>query len=164
MAENEFRMSNFQRTQLSHIEVLYRQIENPIASICKLIENSVQASASSILINLAKIRNFGARSAEESDKFDGLCLHIKDNGVGIPKHLMHQVCTSFGKINHTVTANDFHTAEHGVGLKLNALRIGKTCLILTRSGNNVSVGLLSLQFIADAGLNYIVAPVVSYEV
>ena len=37
-------------------------------------------------------------------------------------------------------------------------------MILTRSGNNVSVGLLSLQFIADAGLNYIVAPVVSYEV
>ena len=77
---------------------------------------------------------------------------------------MHQVCTSFGKINHTVTANDFHTAEHGVSLKLNAFRIGKTCLILTRSGNNVSIGLLSLKFIADAGLNYIVAPVVSYEV
>ena len=49
--------------------------------------------------------------------------------------------------------------EHGVGLKLGALRLGKTAVIVTRCKNNISIGLLSQKFINDSGLPFLVAPV-----
>ena len=77
-----------------------------------------------------------------------LCLKIRDNGPGISPLLMKEVLTSFGYINKLDNNNSqLNFAEHGIGLKINALRIGKTCLILSRKNNQVSVGLLSQKFI-----------------
>lgn len=78
---------------------------------------------------------------------------------------MKEVLTSFGYINKLDNSNSqLNFAEHGIGLKINALRLGKTCLILTRKNNQVSVGLLSQKFIQDAGVSFIVAPLVCYQV
>lgn len=78
---------------------------------------------------------------------------------------MQHLLTSFGYNNKSKhTSSEFNTSEHGLGLKLNALRLGKTCLILSRCQDYVSVGLLSQNFIEDAGLSYLVAPLVSFKV
>lgn len=59
---------------------------------------------------------------------------------------------------------DYDSSEHGVGLKLACLRIGKTSIILSRNQNKVSVGILSQKFINDCGSGFLVAPLVCYEV
>ena len=77
---------------------------------------------------------------------------------------MQQVLTSFGfnTKNSRAPSSEFNSSEHGLGLKLNALRLGKTCVIVTRCKDFVSVGLLSQKFIEDAGLTYLVAPLVCF--
>jgi len=46
---------------------------------------------------------------------------------------MQHLLTSFGYNNKSKQIpNEFNTSEHGLGLKLNAMRLGRTCLILTR--------------------------------
>lgn len=50
-----------------------------------------------------------------------------------------------------------------MGFKLSALRLGDTCLILSRHGDHVSLGLISSQFMADAGRTYLVAPFVCFH-
>ena len=50
-----------------------------------------------------------------------------------------------------------------MGLKIAALRLGKTAVILTRNSNKFSLAQLSTKFIADSGKPYLVAPLVCYE-
>ena len=78
---------------------------------------------------------------------------------------MKEVLTSFGYLHKLDNTNSqLNCAEHGIGLKINALRLGKTCLILSRKNNQVSVGLLSQKFLQDAGVSFILAPLVCYQV
>lgn len=63
-----------------------------------------------------------------------------------------------------LTSSEFNSSEHGIGLKLNALRLGKTCLIISRNNDNVSFGLLSQKFVEDSGLSYLVAPLVCFKI
>jgi hypothetical protein len=77
--------------------------------------------------------------------------------------LMKEVLTSFGYLHKLDNTNSqYNCAEHGIGLKINTLRLGKTCLILTRKNNKVSVGLLSQKFMQDAGVSFMLAPLVCY--
>jgi hypothetical protein len=63
-------------------------------------------------------------------------------------------------------------SEHGIGLKINAIRLGMTALIITKTKptfeygsftSYLSIGLLSTKFIADAGSSQLIAPIVSFE-
>jgi hypothetical protein len=93
------------------------------------------------------------------------CLRIRDDGSGMHPKVMKGILTSFGVFKtESDSANDFNQSEHGIGLKINALRLGDTCLIVSRQDWNVSVGLISLKLIADSGSNYIVAPLVSFTI
>jgi hypothetical protein len=44
--------NSFQRPHFSHIMLYARMIEHPISAICRLVENSVQAGASQVLVDL----------------------------------------------------------------------------------------------------------------
>jgi hypothetical protein len=94
------------------------------------------------------------------------CLKIKDNGTGMSPQQMKLVLTSFGynTKNSRTAPSEFNSSEHGLGLKLNAFRLGKTCVIVTRCKDMVSLGLLSQKFIEDAGQTYLVAPLVCFQV
>ena len=61
-------------------------------------------------------------------------LEIKDNGIGIHPVFMCDALTSFGKSsNISLPKNDFILCEHGMSLKLNALRLGDTVLIISKT-------------------------------
>jgi hypothetical protein len=84
--------------------------------------------------------------------------------------------TSFGTSNGPIKSKSaFSFSEHGVGLKLNSLRLALSTLIITKTkpvsefGSIVyylSIGLLSTEFMKKAdGLNgYLCAPLVSMEI
>ena len=79
--------------------------------------------------------------------------------------LMQEVMTSFGKSGSRIQiANDFASSEHGIGLKLACLRLGKTAVVVTRHHNKVSIGMLSQKFINDCGSGFLVAPMICYDV
>jgi hypothetical protein len=93
------------------------------------------------------------------------CIRIRDDGSGISPKVMKGILTSFGVFKtESDSPNDFNQSEHGIGLKINALRLGTTCLIVSRQGRNVSIGLISLKIISDSGSNFIVAPLVCFTI
>ena len=51
-------------------------------------------------------------------------LEIKDNGYGINPSVLKEALTSFGLSENIHFKSDYNLAEHGLGLKLNALRLG----------------------------------------
>ena len=86
-----------------------------------------------------------------------------------------EALTSFGSsIKGNKSKSDFNFSEHGVGLKLNSLRLAQSTLIISKtkptyefgtSSFYLSFGLLSTEFMkkADSLNGYLVAPIVSYE-
>ena len=75
------------------------------------------------------------------------CLVIMDDGPGIDPVAMKDVLTSFGKgpqqhvnklsqLDETMLAEDlleFDSSEHGIGLKISAMRLANSCLILSKT-------------------------------
>jgi signal transduction histidine kinase len=62
--------------------------------------------------------------ADDEEKLKYPYFEIKDNGVGIHPSIMKEALTTFGSNNIAITKSDFNLCEHGIGLKLNALRLG----------------------------------------
>jgi hypothetical protein len=96
---------------------------------------------------------------------------------------MKQVMTTFGLEQDSNKSsskegqqNDYSFAQHGIGLKLNALRLGSTCLIISKTHHKqsdnsltpkeyrVSVSLISLKFLHDASTNFLIAPMVCWKI
>lgn len=80
--------------------------------------------------------------------------------------MLREIFTSFGSLSNrpSVGKNEFQSAEHYVGVKLGSLRLGKTVVILTRTRNTVSLGLISQRLQTDLGLPYLVAPMITFEI
>jgi hypothetical protein len=64
-------------------------------------------------------------------------------------------------------------SEHGIGLKINSLRLASSTLIITKtrpvieygcSTSFLSIALLSTSFLKDSGSSHLVAPLVSFEI
>jgi hypothetical protein len=102
-------------------------------------------------------------------------LEYKDNGTGMhPKQFM-ETLTSFGSSTKPTTKSDFIFSEHGIGLKLCALRLAQSTLIITKTrpvteygttSHYLSFGLLSSEFMkkADSVNGFLTAPIVTYEI
>ena len=80
-----------------------------------------------------------------------------------------EALTSFGSSNIYKFKSDYNLSEHGIGLKLNSLRLAQTILIITKTNpiieygsatSFLSIAMLSLNFIKETGSNYLVAPLV----
>ena len=70
-------------------------------------------------------------------------IKIKDNGPGISPYLMKETLTSFGLTKEMKKNNEgglFSLADHGINLKLSSLRLGETCLIITKTSPQNQVG------------------------
>jgi|LauGreDrversion4_2_1035121.scaffolds.fasta_scaffold44368_2 hypothetical protein len=86
-----------------------------------------------------------------------------------------ETLTSFGQAFKPQNKSDFSFSEHGIGLKLNALRLAQSTLIITKSrpvsefgttSHFLSFGLVSIEFMkkADSMNGFMAAPIVSYEI
>lgn len=83
------------------------------------------------------------------------------------------VLTSFGSENILKFKSEFNFSEFGVNLKLSLLRLSDTTIIISKtkpvieygsSSQYLSIALLSIEFIKDAGSNFLIAPLISYEI
>ena len=59
-------------------------------------------------------------------------IEVRDNGPGIHPKQMMDALSSFGG-STLGFKNDHNMSEHGIGLKLNALRLGNTLLIISKT-------------------------------
>lgn len=198
LKESDFKLSSFQRTKFSFIKSMADQITWPLQCFAGFIDNSIEAfdiaktkheaskgsqpglvmnhqrfnSTLDIEINLVQ---YGGGSHDEKYSTKSY-LEIKDNGTGIhPKEFM-EALTTFGTASNASKSKSSHVfAEHGVGIKLNSLRLAQSTLIITRTkpvhdcGSttfHVSFGLLSTDFMKQAGSSngLLVAPIVSMEI
>ena len=60
-------------------------------------------------------------------------LEIKDNGPGIHPKQLKEALTSFGSNYLLKFKSDFNLSEHGMSMKLNALRLGNNTLIISKT-------------------------------
>ena len=101
-------------------------------------------------------------------------IKIKDNGPGISPYLMKETLTSFGLTKEMKKNNEggpFSLADHGINLKLSSLRLGETCLIISKTSpqNQVGVqyltiGFISVQFHKDLSEEYLSIPIICYQI
>ena len=87
-----------------------------------------------------------------------------------------EALTSVGTSRVNVKSkSSFNLSEHGIGIKLNSLRLAATTLIITKTKPTfepgtqtyfISIGLLSTEFMkkTDASNGFLIAPIVTYEV
>jgi sensor histidine kinase YesM len=86
-------------------------------------------------------KNLLAMAVEKSSKKnDNLVLEIKDNGPGMNPKALVDALTSFGNHKQSGLRGDFNLGEHGIGLKLNALRLGHSMLIITKTKGVMEYG------------------------
>ena len=91
-----------------------------------LRESKVNRNADQLLIEISD-------EEEEEEKSRQYYFEIKDNGVGIHPVQFKDMLTTFGSNNIQQTKNDFNLSEHGINMKLSALRLGSTVLIITKT-------------------------------
>ncbi len=76
------------------------------------------------------------------DQKKKVVLRILDNGPGISPYRMREVLRQFGKEPLRVNQNGpFDFAEHGVGLKIATLRLGRTALIISKTSPEDQIGI-----------------------
>jgi len=62
------------------------------------------------------------------------CIRVTDNGPGISPYRMRQSLTQFGMEPTRANKNGpFDFGEHGIGFKIACLRLGQTCLLLSKT-------------------------------
>ena len=88
---------------------------------------------------------------------------------------MKETLTSFGmtnsKRNCASQSGPFSISEHGIGVKLSSLRLGETCFIITKTNPSnqtgiqyLTVGLISVELHRDTGEEYLVVPLICYQI
>mmetsp|Transcript_7283 Transcript_7283/g.6430 ORF Transcript_7283/g.6430 Transcript_7283/m.6430 type:complete len:102 (+) Transcript_7283:2444-2749(+) len=71
-------------------------------------------------------------SKQKKDSSGKHFIEIRDNGPGIHPKQMMDALTSFGGPTLPFKS-DYNFSEHGIGLKLNSMRLGSTLLIISKT-------------------------------
>lgn len=79
-------------------------------------------------------------------------IEIQDTGPGIHPKLFAEMLTSFGPNILCNFKSDFNFQEHGISLKLSALRLASTTLIITKTKPTYEYG-RSEQYLSIALLS-----------
>jgi len=140
----------------SMLNAMASSIRNPIQAISGLVENSVQG----FVYDIAEKGILQGRPLEID-----ISLHtqgpdhqsyltVTDNGPGISPSCFKDIITGCFKPQHIQRTrddlSDYDCAEHGLGIKLSALRLAETCLILSkyRAKNQIGVQYLSVGMLS----------------
>ena len=103
------------------------------------------------------------------------CIRIKDNGPGVSPFQMKETLTSFGMTqnmrNSMSHSSPFSISEHGIGLKLSLLRLGDTCVIITKTNPKdqigvqyLTIGLISVDMHRDISEEHLLIPIICYQI
>ena len=110
--------------------------------------------------------------AQPQSTLSKACLVLKDDGPGISPYKMRTLLTQFGQDNlRSYQSGPFDLAEHGIGLKLASLRLGKNCLILSKTSPQAQIGvqyfsvaLFSVDFVKKENTPFFAAPLLSFTI
>jgi hypothetical protein len=101
-------------------------------------------------IHLSKVDDFTSKT---------LCLTIKDDGKGISTPV-------FNKFIYSLSSNEneeFDFFQYGISLKTSAVRLCNSFFIITKTKNELNIGLLSKSLINKLNSDFIFTPIVNYS-
>ncbi|XP_028969349.2 MORC family CW-type zinc finger protein 3a [Esox lucius] len=92
------------------------------------------------------------------------CLIFMDNGNGLDYEKMHKML-SFGYSEKTVINGQHPIGLYGNGFKSGSMRLGQDAIVFSKSqdGDNLHVGMLSQNYLAQIEAEQIIVPIVSFQ-
>ena len=167
---------------LKKISSLYQW---PIGCIGNLIDNSIFHGKSNIIkidvkcynkevfqilhladkdIDISKITKPNSNLSFYSD-FNNkkIVLSIIDNGIGISSEIFNKMMFSFGDKSEKNLNNTLHNYYNfGITLKSSCMRLSDSLLIISKTKNEFSIGLISNSMQMKINNDLIVTPIVNY--
>ena len=111
-------------------------------------------------IDIQAYNRFIYINSDNSYKNDLLVLSIIDDGCGIQNQEFNKILFSFS-MNENKEYNFF---KHGLSLKSAALRLANSFLIITKTENSASIGMLSKNLQYQANTDFILTPIVNFSI
>ncbi|CAL8344720.1 unnamed protein product [Boreogadus saida] len=123
----------------------------PFSAIAELIDNAYDpdVNAKQIWIDKTQIR-------------DMECLTFRDDGNGLSRDLMHQML-SYGFSNKKALNGKLPIGMYGSGFQNGSMHLGKDVLILSKSKDDLCVGMLSQTYLEKTGSNVMLVPIISFK-
>lgn len=95
-----------------------------------------------------------------------IVLSIKDNGKGIDIEMFNKILLSFGgkkdiNIKENISQDFFY--QFGVTMKASCIRLANSVFFLSKTDNELSIGLISHNLQTKLNTDLIVTPIVNYE-
>ncbi|CAL8390283.1 unnamed protein product [Gadus morhua 'NCC'] len=126
----------------------------PFSAIAELIDNAYDpdVNAKQIWIDKTQINNKGK---------DIECLTFRDDGNGLSHILMYQML-SFGISKKEAVNGKLPIGMYGNGFKSGSMRLGKDAIVLSKSKNDLCVGMLSQSYLEEIDAKQIAVPIISF--
>ncbi|XP_030199226.1 MORC family CW-type zinc finger protein 3 isoform X4 [Gadus morhua] len=123
----------------------------PFSAIAELIDNAydTDVNAKQIWIDKTQIKDIE-------------CLTFMDNGNGLNYKSMHRML-SFGYSNKKVVNGKDPIGIYGNGFKSGSMHLGQDVIVLSKSKNDLCVGMLSQTYLERTGAEEINVPIISIK-
>ncbi|CAL8344674.1 unnamed protein product [Boreogadus saida] len=123
----------------------------PFSAIAELIDNAYDpdVNAKQIWIDKTQIK-------------DMECLTFMDNGNGLSSDMMH-LMLSFGYSDKKAVNGKHPIGMYGNGFKSGSMRLGQDAIVLSKSKNDLCVGMLSQTYLKKIGAKQITVPIISIK-
>ncbi|CAL8390342.1 unnamed protein product [Gadus morhua 'NCC'] len=123
----------------------------PFSAIAELIDNAydTDVNAKQIWIDKTKIKGME-------------CLTFMDNGNGLNYKSMHRML-SFGYSDKKVVKGKHPIGIYGNGFKSGSMHLGQDAIVLSKSENDLCVGMLSQTYLKKIRAEEINVPIISIK-
>jgi hypothetical protein len=148
----------------------------PLGCLANFVENSLndEVETKNLKIDVKcydrKVYNFTSGSVTVDDRhdlsdFDNfsekiLVLSVIDDGVGICTKEFNQILFSFS-VNEKKEYNFF---RYGVSMKTSAIRLANSLLLISKTDEEASVGILSKSLQVKLDTDFILTPIVNFKI
>ena len=141
-------------------------------AIAELLDNAADASASQAIMEMRVFEVPGGSDGSGTEPLEALI--IMDNGTGVDREQMHRLL-SFGHSEKAalllaqqngerdVAADHKPIGRYGNGFKSSSMRLGRDALVLSKTKEFCTVGLLSQSFLESVGADDVLVPIVSWR-
>jgi hypothetical protein len=142
----------------------------PLGCIANFIDNSIKPEIGAKLINIEvnaydkkvytrENNNANYLISNNTDTTNKIVvLSIKDDGKGISAKEFNQMLYSFS-VNDR---KEFNFFKYGISLKASALRLANSLFIISKTSNEISIGLISKNLQVKMDTDFILTPVINY--
>ena len=130
----------------------------------KVYDRLTQATVNTDLFAYKKSDNNLSSYNDYSEKH--IVLSVKDNGKGISIEIFNKILLSFGNkegINVNANVSQDYFYQFGVTMKASCIRLANSIFFLSKTENELSIGLISHNLQTKLNTDLILTPIVNYE-